>query len=98
MMTVEDKYWLEKQVEKDRLEEELETEPTIQPGDTVVIPERRIKATIDKLYYAFRCVEWHKEKQCYVKHYDVEFVDTKGNYRHWKSYFDGGYIEYAERR
>lgn len=24
--------------------------------------------------------------------WDVEFIDTQGNYRHWKQYFDGGFI------
>ena len=88
----------EEQMEiKYKLEEELNAEPEIQIGDTVVLHDGWTKATIGKLYYSFRCVEWHTEKKEYVKYYDVEFVDTKGNYRHWKSYFDGGYIEYAKR-
>ena len=82
---------------REKLEAELNAEPLIQPGDIVVVPKFGIRATIDKLYYSFRCVEWHTEKKKYVKYYDIEFVDTKGNYRHWKSYFDGGYIQYKER-
>ena len=82
---------------KDELEAELNAEPEIQPGDVVVVPKFGIRATIDKLYYSFRCVEWHTERKEFVKYYDIEFVDTKGNYRHWKSYFDGGYIQYKER-
>lgn len=82
---------------KNKLEAELNAEPEIQVGDTVVLHDGFTKATIVKLYYAFRCVEWHTEKETYVKCYDVEFVDDRGNYRHWKSYFDGGYIEYKER-
>lgn len=80
---------------KDKLEDELCAEPEIQVGDTIVVPKFGIKAKIGKLYYAFRCVEWHTEKETYVKCYDVEFVDDRGNYRHWKSYFDGGYVEYS---
>lgn len=82
---------------RDELEVELNAEPEIQPGDVVVVPKFGIRATIDKLYYSFRCVEWHTERKEFVKYYDIEFVDTKGNYRHWKSYFDGGYIQYKER-
>lgn len=82
---------------RDELEAELNAEPEIQPGDVVVVPKFGIRATIDKLHYSFRCVEWHTERKEFVKYYDVEFVDTKGNYRHWKSYFDGGYIQYKER-
>ena len=82
---------------RDELEAELNAEPEIQPGDIVVVQKFGIRATIDKLYYSFRCVEWHTERKEFVKYYDIEFVDTKGNYRHWKSYFDGGYIQYKER-
>ena len=80
---------------KHKLERELYLEPKVQIGDTIIVPKLGIIATIEKLYYSFRCIEWHNEKQEYVKLYDVEFVDTKGNYRHWKSYFDGGYIKFA---
>jgi hypothetical protein len=82
---------------RNKLETELNSEPEISIGDTVVVPKFGIKVTIAKLYYSFRCVEWHHEKKEFVKYYDVEFVDTNGNYRHWKSYFDGGYITYKER-
>ena len=82
---------------RDELEAELNAEPEISVGDIVVVPKFGIHATIDKLYDSFRCVEWHTERKEFVKYYDVEFVDTKGNYRHWKSYFDGGYIQYKER-
>lgn len=82
---------------RDELEVELNAEPEIQPGDVVVLNDGLTKAIIDKLYYSFRCVEWHTERKEFVKYYDIEFVDTKGNYRHWKSYFDGGYIQYKER-
>ena len=90
MMTFEERMKI-----KHELEEELNAEPEIKPGDTIVIPRLFIRAKIEKIYYSFKCVEWHTEKEKYVKLYDVEFVDTKGIYRHWKSYFDGGYIEFA---
>lgn len=82
---------------KYKLEEELNAEPEVKVGDIIVVPKFRIKAKIEKLYYSFRCIEWHNEKEEYVKLYDIDFVDTNGIYRHWKSYFDGGYIEYAKR-
>lgn len=80
---------------KRKLEKELNSEPEISIGDTIVC--RGIHATIAKLYYTFRSVELNLETDEYAKCYDVEFVDTNGNYRHWKSYFDGGHIIYKER-
>ena len=79
---------------RNSLEAELNNEPPISVGDTIIC--KGIHATIAKLYYSFRCVEWHNERKEFIKHYDVEFVDTNGNYRHWKSYFDGGYIKYRK--
>ena len=29
---------------------------------------------------------------CYQGNYDVEFLDPRGGYHHWKSEFDGGHI------
>ena len=81
---------------RNKLEMELNNEPPISIGDTIVVPKFGISATIDKIYYTVRCIEWHNERKEFVKHYDVEFVDTNGNYRHWKSYFDGGYIKYRK--
>lgn len=77
-----------------KLETELATEPEISVGDTIIC--KGIRATIAKLYYSFRCVEWHDERKEYVKYYDVEFKDTNDCHRHWKSYFDGGEIEYRK--
>lgn len=82
---------------RNKLETELNSEPEISIGDVVVVPKFGIRATIAELYYSFRCVEWHHEKKEFVKLYDVEFKDTNGKYRHWKSYFDGGHIEYKGR-
>ena len=31
-------------------------------------------------------------QDCYKGYYDVEFLDPRGGYHHWKSEFDGGYI------
>ena len=28
----------------------------------------------------------------YMGNYDVEFLDTRGGYHHWKSEFDGGRV------
>ena len=81
--------------QKRKLEMELNSEPEISVGDTIVC--MGIRATIAKLYYADRCVEYHNERKEFVKYYDVEFKDTNGIHRRWKSYFDGGYIKYKER-
>lgn len=31
-------------------------------------------------------------QDCYDGNYDVEFLDPRGGYHHWKSEFDGGRI------
>lgn len=38
--------------------------------------------TVDKIIY----------QDCYKGNYDVEFLDSHGDYHHWKSEFDGGRI------
>lgn len=44
--------------------------------------------TIDKVLFADYCMgTW-----------DVEFIDTDGNYRHWKQYFDGGQLIMKHKR
>lgn len=46
-----------------------------------------ICATIDKILY-----------QDFWENWDIEFIDTNGNYRHWKQGFDGGRLIQKERR
>ena len=41
-----------------------------------------ITVTIEKVLY------W----DCFDDEYDVEFIDTAGNYRHWKQWEDGGFL------
>lgn len=50
-----------------------------------IIKVGRITAVIAKLYYS----------DFYRGDWDVEFEDTDGNYRHWKSCFDGGTLTEA---
>lgn len=46
-----------------------------------------IEVTIGKLYYS----------DCYDGVWDIEFIDTNGQYRHWKQQYDGGeYIRVPE--
>lgn len=46
-----------------------------------------IEVTIGTLYYS----------DCYDGVWDVEFIDTNGQYRHWKQQYDGGeYIRVPE--
>ena len=41
-----------------------------------------ITVEIAKLFYS----------DCWGDVWDIEFVDTMGNYRHWKQQYDGGYF------
>ena len=36
--------------------------------------------------------------QEFFEDWDIEFIDTDGNYRHWKQYFDGGRLIPKKRR
>ena len=47
--------------------------------------------SITALGYTFEVAEIIYQ-DCYKGNYDVEFLDPRGNYHHWKSEFDGGHI------
>lgn len=54
-----------------------------------------IKEVLDSSIYVETGHELFKEAKDETKYYvfyDVEFIDTNGNYRNWKSSFDGGHI------
>lgn len=67
------------------------------PGDKIIVGN--VTSTIlkimsqdffvDKLYYQFG------EKGPNNSYVDIEFLDTNGAYRHYKSHLDGGHLEYA---
>ena len=46
-----------------------------------------IVAVVDKVFYAY------KEREGW----DIEFIDTNGNYRHWKQWDDLGVIRMPKR-
>ena len=66
-------------------------------GDTVTA--YGIQSTIETIYHSEVYTETghsmfkeSKDENTYYIFYDIEFKDTKGNYKHWKSSFDGGYL------
>lgn len=63
----------------------------LEPGDK--INARGIIATIDRIMYQDSFI-WNKGEP---RIYDVEFIDTNGNYRHWKSNEDGGSVILKEQ-
>lgn len=73
------------------LREKMMLEKKISVGDSIIA--MGIRAKIKELFYSDRYVEMKDGK--YQIFYDVEFIDTNGIYRHWKSYFDGGHVEFA---
>ena len=58
----------------------------VRPGD--VIKALGITAVIDKILYQehHEATKYHEEEWC------VEFIDTNGNYRHYRSWLDGGEV------
>lgn len=58
------------------------------PGDIVTC--QGIKAKIAAIHYQDFSPSDRNDGTC---DWDIEFMDTEGNYRHWKSYFDGGSIK-----
>ncbi len=78
--------------EYNKLQEKMRKEKKISVGDTIIA--MGIKAKVKEIYYSDRYVEEKNGK--YNIFYDVEFKDTNGVYRHWKSYFDGGHIEFKK--
>ena len=51
-----------------------------------IISALGITCVVDKVFYA------HEEKVGTDTGWDIEFVDTNGQYRHWKQWYDGGKI------
>ena len=56
-----------------------------------------ITCTIGEIFYYDKYVETghpmfkeSKDEDTYYVFYDIEFKDSNGNYRHWKSSYDGG--------
>lgn len=58
----------------------------VRPGD--VIKAHSITAVIDRILYQehHEATKYHEEEWC------VEFIDTCGNYRHYRSWLDGGEV------
>ena len=57
-------------------------EKVLKPGD--VIHCQGFVVTVKTI----ACQEWYEDTG-----FLTEFIDTNGNYRSWKQYLDGGYVE-----
>ena len=66
----------------------LQTSKKVQVGTKINC--QGITSVVKEIYYTDRYVE--PKGDDWGVFYDVEYRDTNGYYRHWKSYFDGGYI------
>jgi hypothetical protein len=53
-----------------------------------VIKAQGTTATVDRVLYSEK---WHDE-------YDIEFIDAKGNYRHYKQWDDGGEVILPDKK
>ena len=77
-----------------KLQEQLNKEPMIGIGDTIHC--QGIAAVIAEIYYNDRFIELIPGKDDeYTIFYDIEFRDTNGILRSWKSIYDGGYAEFT---
>lgn len=72
----------------------------VKVGDKVTA--RGLTTTIAEIYYCDVYAESGnamfkeaKDENKYYIFYDIEFRDSNGNYRHWKSSFDGGVLEHV---
>lgn len=64
----------------------------LEVGDSIICKGE--KAEIGEILFQDAYVEdWVDEDRKYI---DIEFKDTKGKYRHWKSHLDGGKIMYKD--
>lgn len=54
----------------------------IREGDKIVC--MGITVVVSEIIYQNECAH---EGEC-----DIEFIDSNGNYCHWKQHFDGGYV------
>lgn len=77
-----------------KLQEQLQNEPMIGIGD--IIHCQGIAAVIAEIYYNDRFIELiPDQEEEYAIFYDIEFRDTNGILRSWKSIYDGGYAEFT---
>ena len=60
-----------------------------------VIKALGIKAVVEKIL--FQHIDVGNERQIRDMA-DVEFIDDKGNYRHWQSWSDGGTLTFNKKR
>lgn len=66
--------------------EMLKSARDIKAGDRISC--QNVVCTVGEIYYYDKYVEEKNGK--YEVFYDIEFRDTNGYLRSWKSYFDGG--------
>lgn len=84
----------DKREERRKVEEKLRNMRPISVGDKIIHDNRTY--WVEKLVYADSYIE-EKDGKYDIFHY-VEFVDQYDEYRHWKSYFDGGNVVYKMAR
>lgn len=68
----------------------MEIKRSLEVGDTIVV--RGIKATIKEIISQDAYIPSGESGYCI----DIEFRDTKGKYRNWKSYIDKGTVIYKK--